>query len=247
MIEVFSMNTEFTYLNIISDKLDEVYRKNADNMKTAAERFAACTMDDHIIHTFGTGHSCMMGIELFSRAGGLANINAIMDPDTMTAYGSRRSGEMERISGIADIIYDNSNIHAGDIMVISSNSGRNAMPIEMALRCKKEGVYTICITSMEMSKDVKSRHESGKRLFEICDLVLDNCSPVGDFAMTIDGIETGPVSSITSLAILDTIVTESVKLMKEKGFTPYVFQSQNSDKADNVKAYLHYYQRIKNL
>lgn len=241
------MNTEYTYLNIISDKLEEVYAANRDKLKIAAEKFAECTMNDHLIHAFGTGHSCMMGIELFSRAGGLANINAIMDPDTMTAYGSRRSGEMERISGIADIIYDSNNISKGDIMIISSNSGRNAMPIEMALRCRKEGVYTICITSLAMTESVTSRHESGKRLFELCDLVLDNCSPIGDFAMTIDGIETGPVSSITSLAILDTIVTESVKLMTEKGFTPYVFQSQNSDKADNVKAFLHYYQRIKNL
>ena len=37
---------------------------------------------------------------------------------------------MEEISGISDIVYDSYNIRKNDLMVIVSNSGCNAIPIE---------------------------------------------------------------------------------------------------------------------
>ena len=241
------MNTEFAFMNTISSILEQVYEVNKDNIKIATEKFAQNMAGNHLIHTFGTGHSHMMGIEMFSRAGGLANINPLLDPDTLTMFGSRRSGEIEKLSGVADIIYDNNFISKDDIMIISSNSGRNAMPIEMALRCKKEGVYVIAITSLKQSMETTSRHSSGKKLYEIADLVLDNCAPAGDTCLEFGGYETGSTSSITSLFILDTIVSEAVKYMVEHGQKPYVFQSQNVDTSNNVEAYMKYMGRVKYL
>ena len=189
----------------------------------------------------------MLAMEMFSRAGGLANINPIFDPDALTIYGSRRSGEMERLSGLADVIYDNYNISKDDIMIISSNSGRNPLIVEMALRCRKEGVTVVGVTSIEESKKTTSRHESGKLLYELCNILLDNCSPGGDICVDVDGMETGPVSSVTTLVLMNTIVTEAVKIMNDAGFKPFLFQSQNKDGADNVGSYLHYYRRIRSL
>ena len=239
------MNTEFEYVNRITEILEEVYEVNRERIKTAAEKFARTMMEDKIIHTFGTGHSHMVGMEAFARAGGLGNLDAMLDPDVMCNHGVDRGSRIERISGISDIIYDSHVIEQGDIMVIISNSGRNALPVEMAMRCQKEGIYTIAITSLQQSKQMISRHSSGKKLYELCDLVLDNFAPGGDGCMNIGGIVAGAVSNITGFFLIDTITTEALKIVTEKGFKPYVYQSQNVDGYNNDDIYRKYFGRVK--
>ena len=104
------MNTEFEYMNRITEILQQVYETNKDSIKMLAEKFAENIMADKLIHTFGTGHSHMLGIELFARAGGLGNVDAMLDPDTLTAFGAVRSSLLEKTNGLSDIIYDNYNI-----------------------------------------------------------------------------------------------------------------------------------------
>lgn len=241
------MNTEFEYMNKMSEILQQVYETNRETIKLLAEKVAENIMEDRMIHTFGTGHSHMLGIELFARAGGLGNVDALLDPDTLTAFGAKRSGALEKTSGISDVIYDSYDIRKGDIMIITSNSGRNAMPIEMAMRCKKEGVYVIAITSLKQSSAMTSRHASGKRLFELADCVLDTCTPSGDGCLNIDGYVTGAVSSIASMFLVNTITSEAIKIAVAKGFRPYVFQSQNVDGFDNNAIYEHYKDRVKHF
>ena len=228
---------EFEYMQKLTDLLQVVHDSNKDEIKKLARVFADCIKNDKMIHTFGTGHSHMIGIELFARAGGLGNVNALLDPDSLTAFGAQRSGAVEKLPGMADIIYDNYKIEKGDIMIISSNSGRNAIPIEMAMRCQKEGVYVVAVTNLEQSKATTSRHPSGKKLYEYADSILDNCVPSGDALLNIGGIKTGPGSSITSMFLLDTVVSEALKICNEEGIKPYVFQSQNVDGFNNDAIY----------
>ena len=238
---------EFEYGQKIIEVIKKAEEVNKEAIKTLAMKFAENIEGDHIIHTFGTGHSHMIGIELFARAGGLGNVNAILDPDTLTAFGAQRSGAMEKLPGVSDIIFDSYKIEKGDIMIISSNSGRNAMPIEMAMRCQKEGIYTVAVTNLAQSQATTSRHPSGKKLYECVDLVLDNCCPSGDAMMDIAGIKTGPASSIASMFLLDTVFTEAIKILTDKGVRPMVFQSQNVDGFDNDAIYRHYGPRIRHF
>lgn len=239
------MAYEFEYMNQIDSLLHTAAETNKEQIIKLSQMFAENIMNDKIIHTFGTGHSHMIGIELFGRAGGLGNVDAVLDPDVLTSNGAQRSGAIEKLSGIADIIYDNYRIEKGDIMIISSNSGRNALPIEMAMRCQKEGVYVVAVTSLQASKSSASRHASGKHLYECADMVIDNCVPAGDSLVTYGGIKTGPGSTIASVFLLDTIVCEAIKLLTEKGEKPPVFQSQNVDGFDNDYIYSHYCSRVK--
>ena len=238
---------EFEYMQKLTDLLQVVHDTNKDKVKQLASVFADCIKNDKVIHTFGTGHSHMIGIELFARAGGLGNVDAILDPDSLTAFGAQRSGAVEKLPGLSDIIYDNYKIEKGDIMIISSNSGRNAVPIEMAMRCQKEGVFVVAVTNLEQSKATTSRHPSGKKLYEFADCVLDNCVPSGDALLNINGIKTGPGSSITSMFLLDTIVCEALKICDAEGIKAYVFQSQNVDGFNNDAIYEKYDGRVKHF
>ncbi len=237
----------YEYLNQINGLIQTMVERNEEEINRLARVVADNIKNDKIIHTFGTGHSHMIGIELFARAGGLGNVNALLDPDTVTSFGAQRSGAIEKLPGVADIIFDSYNIQKGDIMIISSNSGRNAMPIEMAMRCKKEGVFTIAVTNLKQSQETTSRHPSGKKLYECVDSVLDNSVPAGDALLNIDGILTGPGSSISSMLLLNTVVSEAMKICVSEGVRPPVFQSQNVDGFDNDAIYKKYTRRVKHF
>ncbi len=233
------------------DKIIELIRHaeevNKDVIKVFAEKVAENIENDKVIHTFGTGHSHILGIELFARAGGLGNVDAMLDPDTLTSFGAQRSGAMEKTCGVSDVIYDSYKIEKGDIMIITSNSGRNAMPIEMAMRAQKEGIYVVAITNVNQSKNQTSRHPSGKRLFECADLIVDSCVPDGDATLNLNGIKTGPASSIVTMFLVNTVVSEAIKIVQSHGKRPYVFQSQNVDGFNNDDIYKHFEGRVKHF
>lgn len=237
----------YEYGTKIIDLINKAEEKNKDIIDKLSDRFVENILNDKIIHTFGTGHSHMIGIELFARAGGLGNVNAILDPDALTAFGAQRSCAMEKLSGVSDIIFDSYKIEKGDIMIISSNSGRNAVPIEMAMRCKKEGIFTVAVTNLEQSKNSTSRHASGKKLYECVDCILDTCIPNGDSVVTIGPYHTGPASSIVSMLLLNTIVTEAIRKVVTSGKKPYIFQSQNVDGFNNDNIYSHFDGRCKHF
>ena len=237
----------FEYTDKIIEVIKQAEETNKETIKLLAEKFVETIKEDKIIHTFGTGHSHMIGVEMFARAGGLGNVDAMVDPDTVTSFGTQRSGAIERVSGLADVIYDNYKIEKGDLMIIISNSGRNASTVEMAMRAQKEGIYTIAVTNLKQSQSQTSRHASGKRLFECVDCIVDTCVPMADATMDIGGIKTGPASNIVGMYLVDLICNEAIKLCVERGIKPYVFQSQNVDGFSNDEIYEHFDGRVKHF
>lgn len=238
---------KYEYMQKAIEVMQKVNDTQSENIDELARRFADNIANNHIIHVFGTGHSHMIGIELFCRAGGLANVNAMLDPDALTNFGARRSGALEKVEGLADVIFNQYKIEKGDIMIITSNSGRNAVPIEMAMRAKKEGVYVVALTNLHQSQNTTSRHSSGKKLYEIADLVLDSCVPDGDSMLTIGGVKTGPASTFSSVVILDTVVSEALTILAKEGKQLPVFQSQNVDGFNNDDLYAKYQDRVKHF
>jgi uncharacterized phosphosugar-binding protein len=237
----------FEYQEKSLEQLNRIVSVQEDLIKQSARWLADCIVNDDIIHTFGTGHSHMIGLELFVRAGGLANVNAMLDTMVLTSEGSRRSAEIERISGLSKIIFDQHKVAENDIMIIISNSGRNAMPVEMAMIAKEKGIKSIAITSLEQSKKYPSRHPSGKKLYEIADLVLDNCVPPGDGLLDIGGNLTGAASTLSGIFLINLIATEAMKIASAEGAKLPIFHSQNIDGFSNEELYEKYASRIKLL
>ena len=116
----------------------------------------------------------------------------------------------------------------------------------MALRAKKEGVKVIAITSLKQTKEFESRHSSGKKLYEIADIVLDNKVISGDGILEVEGTRVGAMSSINGMFIINTIVTEVMVRAEMEGIKLPIYKSQNIDSfAENDELYKKYRGRVK--
>lgn len=242
-----SGETMFRYIEKVKEQIDVIIDNESEVISEFSNLIAKTIEEDKIIHVCGTGHSHMVGLELFIRAGGLANVNAMLDSVFLTSDGARRSCELERLPGMAKIIWDNHKIEKGDIIIIISNSGRNAVPIEMAMLAKEKKLKIVVITSIEQSKQSKSRHESGKKLYEFADILIDNHVPTGDGSIKIGDVKTGSLSTLSGILIVNTAVTEAMEICYKKGISLPVYGSQNIDGVNNEELFNRFSGRIKHM
>lgn len=182
-----------------------------------------------IVHVFGGGHSALLAQEVFFRAGGLVAIRPILDRRIQFEEGAVESTEFERRIGAAEDLAKAAGFKAGDVGIVISNSGRNVLPVQMAIEMRLAGMRVIALTNLAQSMTGKSHHGSGKRLFECCDAVLDNHCPPGDAAVPLLGTNNamGAVSTIAGAALLHAVMLEAATRLVEQGKPPAVFQSAN--------------------
>ena len=176
------------YIDGLQSVLERIKREQEQNIGLAGSIVAESIAQGGIVHTFGTGHSHIIAEEIFFRAGGIASINPILDERFIFLKGAFESTRAERQSGIARELIELEDVKGVDACVIISNSGRNAAPVEMALEMKERGVSVIAITNLEQSRASASRHASGKKLFELADVAVDNCVPSDDSPGVLDGL-----------------------------------------------------------
>lgn len=215
-----------------------------ENIEKAARAVADTLENGGRVHAFGTGHSHMLAEEIFYRAGGLVNVNPILESGLMLHESASKSTALERLEGYGKIIFDFNNINEKDVLFLFSNSGRNGVAIDLALIAKEKGVRTVVITNMQHTMQGKSRHSCGKKLYEAGEIVIDNCGCIGDASMTIEknGRNVAPTSTAAGAAILNAIEARAVELMVEEGYQPEVFSSSNVDGGDEInEAYIRKY------
>lgn len=121
------------------------------------------------------------------------------------------------------------NLHAGDVLLLGSVSGRNSRPVELALACRAQGVKVIGFTSMAYTAKVDSVHPSGKKLCDVVDVVIDNGAPYGDAAVEIAGLDRPalPVSGVGMAVAGWMIWGRVIEKMAAGGDPPTVFMSLN--------------------
>lgn len=224
------------FFNKVKEILDRVEATQYENINKAAVIVADTIEKDGIVYTFGTGHSHCVAEEVIYRAGGLAPFDAILEPSLTGTTDVVKSEQMERIEDISRVIMEHRRIKANDSMIIISNSGRNGAPVEMALQCRKRGIPVIAITSLEYTKNVTSRHSSGKKLCEAADVVIDNCGVYGDASIYLDNfnIPMGSTSNIIGNCIMHSIIIEAAQMLVDRGIEPPVFLSGNLDNCKEV-------------
>lgn len=222
------------YLEFVMSKLKEVQETQSENIERAADLIVESCKKGGRFYVFGSGHSHMVAEELYIRAGGLAYVQGILPPELMLHEMPNKSTYLERLDGYASSILDLYKVNKNDTIMVVSNSGRNNVPVEMCLYSKEIGASVIALTSLRHSVQVKSRHKSGKNIYEIADVVIDNCAEKGDAAFYVEGfnVPTGPTSDATGIAIAQTIIVTVIDKLVKEGIEVPVFKSSNLDGAD---------------
>ena len=218
-----------SYVDGLQAVLERIKREQAGKIKQAGQLVAAALSAGGVIHTFGTGHSHLIADEAFFRAGGIAAINPILDERLIFLRGALESTRAEREDGLARELIEREDVRSEDAAIIISNSGRNAVPVEMTLEMKARGVKVIAITNLEQSLASTAGHSSGKRLYELADVTIDNCVPTGDALLSLPGMDTkiGPSSTVAGAAIINSIIVEAVSELLQRGELVPVLPSAN--------------------
>ena len=228
--------------------LDELQTREAANLAQASAWMAEAIEAGGLVRIFGTGHSRLLAEEIFFRAGGLAPTDAILE-DSVSGYHDVSKSELtERLEGYGQLIVEHRRLAPPDVLIIVSQSGRNAVPIDVALAAKERGVRTVAITSIAHATSQPSRHSSGRHLHEVVDLVIDSGAPAGDCAVKLaNGVPVGPLSGVLGSAIVQSLVVGAEDRLLADGVEPPVFRSGNVDGGREVSQRLldQYWDRIR--
>ena len=236
-----------TYLQSIIRILNKIADTQNDKLSKAAQMVSEVIKNDGIIYIFGCGHSHLIGLDCFYRAGGLVNVSAMLDTDLMLHNGAAKSSKMEKMSGIAESIFERYCITDKDLLIVVSTSGKNAVPVEMAEIASQNGINNIAVVSSAYFADKKD----APMLYETAAMYIDNCVPHGDAVIDISGAETkmGSVSTAASSFILQTILMEGADIAGKDGASLPVYMSGNIEGGAefNKKLISRYMPRIKHL
>ncbi|MEW1722628.1 SIS domain-containing protein [Streptomyces sp. NPDC093109] len=185
------------------------------------------------LFAFGAGHSSLAAQDVVYRAGGFAVMNLLTVPGTVgvDVIPATLGSALERVEGLAAAALDVSPATAGDLLVIVSLSGRNALPIEMAQHARALGLTVIGVTSVAYATETEPRNRTGTFLKDHCDIVLDNGIAVGDAELTADGIGTpfAPASTVVTSALMQAMMATAAGVLAERGVEPPLLRSGNVD------------------
>ncbi|MBO4345758.1 MAG: SIS domain-containing protein [Victivallales bacterium] len=247
---------DYGYFDNAFANIRQVAEEQGENIRKAAELMADAIAADKLINVYaGGGHTTLAMGEMFFRAGGLANINPLMETALSVFNQSLKYLELERTVNFGASIIKYYGIEKDDVVIIFHNIGINPATIDAAMEIKKRGGKIIAVASSywqnEMPKDHFIRHPSGKNLFDFADVKIDDYNPVGDAIVKLPGLATpiGPVSNIVDFTIAHLLEIETVRLCLERGITPPVWSSANEPGGDEKNAALlaKYKPRIKML
>lgn len=229
------MSAYESYVRIVEEQTRRVATTQRAAIELAGQWLAEALARRRFLFAFGTGHSHMIAEEVFYRAGGLVRAIPILEEPLMLHEHAVDSSWKEREAGYAERILARYPVAAGDVVIIASNGGRNAVPIEMALEVRARGAKAVAITNREQTLAWPSRHPSGQRLADVADVVIDNCGVDGDATLQIPGLPTavGSTSSITGIFIVNLIVLAAMERAAAAGTPPEVFVSSNTSGDDH--------------
>ncbi|MFE0174209.1 SIS domain-containing protein [Streptomyces sp. NPDC059002] len=221
------------YFDAAIDLLQRVRDEESGNVAAAGTLLADAVEGDGRLFAFGAGHSSLAAQDVVYRAGGLALMNLLAVPgvvgvDVMPAT---LGSALERVDGLAGAVLDSSPARPGDVLVIISLSGRNSLPVEMAMNARALGLKVIGVTSVAYATQTRSRHVSGTFLKDHCDVVIDSKVAVGDAELSLDGVDApfGSASSVVTNALMQSMMAAAIEQLAARGVQPPLLRSGNVD------------------
>lgn len=229
------MNAMESYYSRVTEIMSQVFRQEKDAMEQAAEKLAQANREKKSIFAFGCNHAGLIALELFYRTGGMVTVNPVRAPGMMLEVSPvTMSSELERIPDYGKVVFESLPAKEGDVIMIHSVSGRNAVTVDMAKAAREKGLTVIVVTNMQTATAVSSRHLSGKKLHDYADILIDNHGDYGDASVRLEGFaqKIASTSTVVGAAILNAVVARACELLWEQGIQPPVFMSGNVDGGD---------------
>ncbi|HEY9487639.1 MAG TPA: sugar isomerase domain-containing protein [Chryseosolibacter sp.] len=223
------------WLNNARDVMSRIEETQMENIRQAAEIMADSIEAGRWVHTFGCGHATIPIEEMYPRIGGFVGFHPMIE--LPLTFFTRITGEMgvhqflflERVEGYGVEIMKGYNFDERDTMWLFSHSGINNVNIDIAIESKKRGMKVIAFGSAAEAKGKKSRHSSGKTIFEVADLVVDTCAPLGDSSVPLKNHrdKVGPVSTMAFVTCVWMTVTTVAEILADRGVKLFIHPSHN--------------------
>ena len=223
------------WLNNARDVMSRIEDTQMENIRKAAEIMADSIEAGRWVHTFGCGHATIPIEEMYPRIGGFVGFHPIIE--LPLTFFTRITGEMgvhqflflERVEGYGVEIMKGYNFDTRDTMWLFSHSGINNVNIDIGLEAKKRGMKVISMGSAAEAKGKQSRHSSGKTIFDIADLVIDTCAPIGDSSVPLKNHrdKVGPVSTMAFVTCVWMTVTTVAEILADRGVKLFIHPSHN--------------------
>lgn len=218
------------YLAAARAAIDAIEATQLDALRHAAGIFAKSILAGRLVHVFGTGHSRMAVEEMFPRYGSFPGFHPIVELSmtfhnpVVGANGQRQAMFLENVQGFGPVLWRNFVTSPEDSLLAISTSGCNAVTIDVAREARRLGMKVVALISLAHSKVSTSKHESGQKLSDVAELVLDQHAPAGDSAVWVEGLETpvAPVSSVSGCVVINLLKAEVARLLTEAGQPPKV-------------------------
>lgn len=221
-----------TYSQTALPHLESLISKNEQVMERISRQLVEDVSGGKSLLVFGSGHSSIFPLELYHRAGGASFVVPVVADYLLPTAGPPVVRVLERTAGVATAILARAEPKAGEMLWLASNSGINAAVVDLALEAKKKGMRTVAFTSLPHSQAVASRHPSGKRLFEVCDEVVDIGGVRGDASVPLStGVATGPLSTLSTVLLGHSILVATIAALEAKGI-PSVYTSVNTPEGE---------------
>lgn len=243
------------YFERSNEVLEKISKTQEENILKAAELCADAIESGKLVHLFGSGHSVIPTLDVFPRYGGVVGFHPLMDPRLMWsnvigAGGARELLWIERQEGYIANFLQSFDFKQGEVMVVYSHGGLNAAPIEAAMYAKERGLKVVVVSSGENFKKSKATHSSGKKLGDLADVFIDNCVPLEDSLVKVEGYhqKVGAGSTLSVIYITQALESETAKLLQKKGHKLSIFVSPNVvevPKENNDNVYADYTKLIK--
>src|SRR6266498_846358 len=226
-------NAALDYISKAQAILDRIRETQMDIIESAAEICTQAIVGDGLVHLFGTGHSRIFVEEMFPRHGSFPGFHPIVELSltfhnlVVGSNGQRQAMFLEHVEGFGQVILRNFVFSAPDCFLLFSNSGINEVVIDVALEAKRLDMPVIAVVSVEHCTASPAVHSSGKKLTDIADIVIDNCTPAGDALVRIPNLEdpVGPGSTIGAAAVTNALKCRIAEKLTERGKPPIVLTS----------------------
>ena len=223
--------TTSPYISRLVSILEKVDESQGGALAEVASRCADTIANKGLIHLFGSGHSVIPTLEAFPRYGSFVGLHPLNDPrlmwhNVLGPGGVRELLWLERTENYVDKFLNHQPLSKGDVLIVFSHGGRNSAGIEAAMYAKEKGIFTVAVTSSG-SFVSPVEHSSGKRLSDVCDVMIDTCVPVEDALVTVDGWSrpVGGSSTIVACVVSHELVVRTATELAKRGIEVPTFVS----------------------